>query len=154
MLHLLHSTFYRDKEMLIWGNNVVMPCHIVLNSIIIFSFSYCQSTPLSFSKFTRGLRSTIMFKCITCSWHKHIKFCCCLISTSRHNIIHCQSSSSQRFPNILLLQILLSEWCIGYAFGCMRWFQGVIVEILIDKFSLSNYWSFVRLASMHDKSFS
>ena len=89
--------------MIIWGTKVVMPFHTVLNSIIIFSFSYCQSTPLSFSKFTRGFRSTIMFKCITCSWHKHIKFCCCSISTSRHNIIHYKSSSSQRFSNIFAL---------------------------------------------------
>ena len=87
--------------------------YIILNSMIIISFSYCQSTPLSFSKFTRGLRSTIMFKCITCSWHKHIKFCCCLISTSRHNIIHCQSSSSQRFPNILCYRSFWESDALG-----------------------------------------
>ena len=115
MLHVLHTPFYEDIKILIWGNisSYGLPWYIILNRIIIFSFSYCQSTPLSFSKFTRGLRSTIMFKCITCSWHKHIKFCCCLISTSRLNIIHCQSSSSQRFPNILCYRSFWESDALG-----------------------------------------
>ena len=140
--------------MIIWGTKVVMPFHTVLNSIIIFSFSYCQSTPLSFSKFTRGLRSTIMFKCITCSWHKHIKFCCCSISTSRHNIIHYKSSSSQRFSNIFCFKYFWASDAFGMPLDVCEDFKELFCEILIDKLSLSNYWSVVKLASFHDKSLS